>query len=127
MNTNFKIGLAVVAGAALGAAAMQGLHAQAKPKAYQVVEFEVLDGAALAAFAPLVEAAFKAGGGRAFNTTGGRIIANVGEPPKRVSLREWDSLEQMQAFENAAAFKNLAPQREKAIKVIRSYVVEAAN
>jgi len=39
MNTNFKITLAVVAGAALGAAAMQGLHAQAKPKAYSVYFF----------------------------------------------------------------------------------------
>ncbi len=33
MNTNYKIALAVVAGAALGAAAVQGLHAQVKPKA----------------------------------------------------------------------------------------------
>ena len=43
MNTKFKIALAVVAGAALGAAAMQGLHAQAKPKAYTVSELEVID------------------------------------------------------------------------------------
>jgi hypothetical protein len=33
MNTKFKIAMAVVTGAALGAAAVQGLHAQAKPKA----------------------------------------------------------------------------------------------
>ena len=46
MNTKFKIALAVVVGAALGAAAMQGLHAQAKPKAYSVTETEVLDAAA---------------------------------------------------------------------------------
>jgi hypothetical protein len=38
MNTKFKFALAVVAGAALGAAAVQGLHAQAKPKAYSVTE-----------------------------------------------------------------------------------------
>jgi len=36
MNTKFKIALAIVAGAALGATAMQGLHAQAKPKACRV-------------------------------------------------------------------------------------------
>ena len=33
MNTKYKIALAVLAGAALGAAAVEGLHAQAKPKA----------------------------------------------------------------------------------------------
>jgi hypothetical protein len=38
MNTNSKIVLAVVAGIALGAAAVQGLHAQAKPKAFFVSE-----------------------------------------------------------------------------------------
>ena len=53
MNTNFKIAVAVVAGAALGAAAMQGLHAQAKLKAYSVTEVEVLDPAALAVYTPL--------------------------------------------------------------------------
>jgi hypothetical protein len=36
-----KIVLALVAGVALGAAAVQGLHAQAKPKAYLVTESEV--------------------------------------------------------------------------------------
>jgi len=124
MNTNFKIVLAVVAGAALGGAAMQALHAQAKPKAYSVIETEVLDAAALAAYLPPIEAAVRAAGGRIF-TAGGRTIAFVGEPPKRVAIAEWDSLEQAQAFVNSAAFKNLAPQRDKATKVIRNYAVEA--
>jgi hypothetical protein len=43
MNTNYKIALAVVSGAALGAAAMQGLHVQATPKAYSIGEVELLD------------------------------------------------------------------------------------
>ena len=42
MNSKFKFALAVIASAALGAAAMQGLHAQAKPKAYTVTETEVI-------------------------------------------------------------------------------------
>ena len=47
--------------------------------------------------------------------------------PKRVAITEWDSLEQAQAFYNSAAWKNLAPQRDKAVKTIRRYVVEALN
>jgi hypothetical protein len=36
----------MIAGAAFGGAAVQSLHAQAKPKAYAVTEAEVLDAAA---------------------------------------------------------------------------------
>src|SRR5712692_3928756 len=126
MNSKSKVALAVVAGAAFGAVAVQGLHAQAKPKAYIVSESEVLDAAAAAAYSPVIQAAQKAAGGRSFRTTG-KIVATVGTPPKRVGLSEWDSLEQAQAWFNSAARKDLAPQRDKAIKIIRQYVVEAAN
>ena len=56
MHTKSKIVLALVAGVALGAAAVQGLHAQAKPKAYLVTESEVLDQAALDSYMPGVTA-----------------------------------------------------------------------
>ena len=78
MNTKSKIALAVVAGVALGAAAMQGLHAQAKPKAYAVTETEVLDAAAQAAYTPLVRAAIQAAGARSVSRPGGRIVAIEG-------------------------------------------------
>jgi len=126
MNAKFKIPLAVVAGAALGAAAVQGLHAQAKPKAYLVSESEIVDAAAAAAYSPAVQAAQRAAGGRSFRTTG-KIVANVGTAPQRVGISEWDSLEQAQAWFNSSARKDLEPQRNKAIKIIRQYVVEAAN
>ncbi|HET7382442.1 MAG TPA: DUF1330 domain-containing protein [Pseudolabrys sp.] len=126
MKTNYKVAIALLAGAAIGGAAVQGLHAQAKPKAYQVTESEVLDAAAVAAYNPAIQAAQKAAGGRSFRTTG-RIVANVGTAPKRVSISEWDSLEQARAWENSEARKNLGPQRDKAIKIIRQYIVESAN
>ena len=78
MNTKFKFALAVVASAALGAAAMQGLHAQAKPKAYTVTELEPLDTAAAAAFAPVAQAAQKAAGGRPFRTGWRKDCCNRG-------------------------------------------------
>jgi uncharacterized protein (DUF1330 family) len=128
MNTKFKFALAMVASAALGAAAVQGLHAQAKPKAYTISENEPLDAAAQAAYTPLVQAAIRSAGGRNFNTAGGRIIAIEGAAaPKRVVINEWNTLEQAQAFYSSAAWKSLAPQRDKASKTIRRYVVEAVN
>ena len=38
MNSRYKIALSMLVSAALGAAAVQGLHAQAKPKAYLITE-----------------------------------------------------------------------------------------
>jgi uncharacterized protein (DUF1330 family) len=128
MNTTFKIAIALVAGASLGAAAVQGLHAQAKPKAYTVAELETLDAAALASYVPAVLAAQKAAGGHPFNTGGGKMVAMEGAaPPARVAITEWDSLAQAQAFYTSAAWKGLAPQRDKASKTIRRYSVEAVN
>ena len=128
MSSNYKLVFGVVLGAALGAAAVQGLHAQAKPKAYSVTETEVLDATAQAAYSPQVQAAQKAAGGRSFRTAGGRIVALEGAAtPKRVAITEWDSLEQAEAFYKSAAWKELAPQRDKAIKTIRRYAVEAMN
>ena len=127
MNTKYKIALSVLAGAALGAAAVQGIHAQSQPKAYIVTESEVLDAAALAAYGPLVRAASDAAGGRRLSPPGGKIVALVGEPPKRIGITEWESLEKAQAYRNSAAYKDLAPQREKATKTIRRYAVEAIN
>jgi hypothetical protein len=64
MNTKSKMVITLIAGIALGAAAVQGLHAQTKPKAYIVTESEVLDAAALAAYRPKIVAAIQAAGAR---------------------------------------------------------------
>jgi uncharacterized protein (DUF1330 family) len=101
MTTKFKIVLAVVAGAALGAAAVEGLHAQAKPKAYIVTDIEVLDTAANAAFTPLIRDSQQAAGARNLGTAGGKIVAFVGEAPKSVGITEWDSLDAAVAWRNS--------------------------
>ncbi len=129
MNYKLQIVLAAVAGTALGAAGscIEALHAQAKPKAYQITELEVIDASALKVFGPLVANAQKTAGGRNLRTTVGRIVGVVGEAPKHIAITEWDSLDQAVAFLNVKAEKDLLPQRDKAIKIIRQYVVEAAN
>lgn len=127
MTTKFKFVLAVALGVAFGAAAVQELHAQAKPKAYIVSETEELDAAARKAYAPLARAVIAAAGGRSLNATGGKVVANVGTAPKLVGITEWNSLEQAQAYLNSKAFQDLAPQRDKAIRTIRRHVVEATN
>jgi uncharacterized protein (DUF1330 family) len=127
MKIQYSVPLAVLAGIGIGAVAVQTLHAQAKPKAYTVSELETLDAAANAAFVPLIQAAQKAAGGRALRTGGGKIVAMEGAAPKRVAITEWDSLEQAEAFYKSTAWKDLTPQRDKAVKTIRRYAVEAMN
>ena len=124
MNTQYKIVLSVLAGAALGAAAVQGLHAQAKPKAYIVTESEVIDAAALAAYLPQAQAAAKAAGGVPGVIATGRVIALVGEPPKRLGASEWESVEKAQAWHSSAERKALTPLREKAFKITRQFIIE---
>jgi uncharacterized protein (DUF1330 family) len=127
MKTQYNIVLAVVAGVALGAAAVQGLHAQAKPKAYLITETETIDAAAAVAYGALIRPAIDAAGGRRLNAPGGKTVAFVGEAPKRIAIIEWDSLEKAQAFRDSEAFKKLAPQRDKAVKTTRSFLVESGN
>ena len=124
MNTKFKIAIAIIAGAALGSAAMQGLHAQAKLKAYSVSELEVLDNAAEAAYIPDARKAIEVAHGRSLRTTNGRIVAIEGMAPKNVGITEWDSLDDAVAYYKSKARADLAPQRDKANKTIRRYVVE---
>jgi uncharacterized protein (DUF1330 family) len=124
MNTKSKMMITLVAGVALGAAAVQGLHAQAKPKAYTVAELEVLDATAVAAYVPKVTEAQKAAGARPLRTAGGKIVAMEGTAPKRVAITEFDTLEKAEAFYKSKAWTDLASERNKAVKTIKRYAVE---
>lgn len=124
----YTLALAMLAGFALGAIAVERLHAQVKPKAFTVAELETLDAATQATYVPAVLAAQKAAGGHPLNTGGGKIVAMDGAPaPKRVAITEWDSLEQAEAFYKSKAWNDLGPQRDKAQKTVRRYVVESTN
>ena len=125
MKTLYTVGLAMLVGFGFGAITVQGLHAQAKPKAYIVTETEVIDAAALAAYVPQAQAAVRAAGGRpGIVPAGGKIVGMVGTPPKRIGASEWESLEKAQTWYNSAERKALAPQRAKAFKIVRQFIVE---
>ena len=128
MKTSYIVALSMLAGAALGAGAIQNLQAQGKGKAYVITELETLDAAAANAFTPVAGAAQAAGGGRSLRTAGGKVVSLEGAAaPSRVGLTEWDSIEQAQGFYKSKAWTDLSPQRDKAVKTIRRYVVEALN
>jgi uncharacterized protein (DUF1330 family) len=128
MKTHYTVALSMLAGVAIGAVAIQGLHAQATPKAYTVTELQTIDAQAAADLGKRISAAQTNAGGRNFRTGGGKVVGMEGpSPPQRVAITEWDSLEKAEAFFKSKAWTDLAPERDKALKTIRRYGVEALN
>ena len=71
MKAKLKLTLAVLAGAALGAAGIQGLNAQGKPVVYLIEEIDISNPDAFAKeFLPLIQAANKAAGVRSIAAGG---------------------------------------------------------
>jgi uncharacterized protein (DUF1330 family) len=127
MKTQYSMSLTLLAGVAIGAIAVQGLHAQAnKLKAYSVGELEPIAGAKVsAAYLDGVRKAIVSHHGRALRTVNGRVVKIEGaEPPKIAAIVEWDSLDDALAFYHSKEWTDLAPERDKAQKAIRRYVVE---
>jgi uncharacterized protein (DUF1330 family) len=124
MKTHYTIALAMLAGFGLGTVAVQGLHAQAKAPVYQVTEIEIMNPEAYAKdYVPKAQVAIKAAGGK-FLAVGGKTTALDGEPPKsRIVIQQWDSIEQIKAYRDSAAFKELLPIRDKLAK-FRTYAIE---
>ena len=127
MHTKSKMVLTLVAGVALGAAAVQGLHAQAKPKAYLVTESEILDRAALESYSSGLGSAMQAAGGHFIGGGTGpteKITAVLGDPPKRFGVVEFENMDKAQAWLKSSGREGLAPQRTKAIKLTRQFIFE---
>jgi uncharacterized protein (DUF1330 family) len=125
MKTRYTVALSMIAGAALGGAAIPGLHAQAKPLAYVITEVEILDQAAFNEFSPKVPATMQPFGGK-YLVRGGKVISLEGDAPKRVVVSVYDNVEKAQAWRDSAAWKELMPVRSKAVKT-RAYIVEGVT
>jgi predicted RNA polymerase sigma factor len=74
MKTRYAVALSMIAGAALGGAAIQGLHAQAKLKAYTIGEIEVTDTSAQPCYLPAARKAIENAHGRSLRTLNGRVV-----------------------------------------------------
>jgi uncharacterized protein (DUF1330 family) len=124
VKTNYKVTIALAAGVAIGGAAVEGLHAQAKPPAYVVSEIDVIDKDAYAkVFVPLAVSALKESGRKQL-AAGGRTLAISGEPPKsRVVLSVFENLEKAQEAYTSPAYLEARKVGDKYAK-LRIFVVE---
>ena len=107
ITRHITIGLAMIASAALGAAVVQTLHAQAKPPAYNVAEITIKDQDGYnKEYLPLVTKAITDAGGK-FIVRGGKTISYEGTAPApRVVVVQFENLDKLQALYNAASYKD---------------------
>ena len=124
MRTRIAVSLALVAGFGLGAVAIEGLHAQAKPPVYFIAEIDVHDmDAYMKEYAPKARPIILSYGGK-FLASGSKLMPLEGEPPKsRVVIQQWDSVEKMMAWRNSAEYKEARKTGEKYAS-FRAFAIE---
>lgn len=128
MKTNYRLGIALVAGAAIGGAEIQGLHAQAKPPVYVIQEITVSNlEPHLKEFVQKARDLTKTSGRRSLTLGSGKVTSIEGEPQKsRIVIQQWESMEKIQAWRNSAEYKNLQKIGDKYAK-FRIFTVEGLS
>jgi len=97
----------MVGSAAFGAAAVQTLHAQTKPPAYNIAEITIKDQDGYnKEYLPLITKALTDAGGK-FLVRGGKTISYQGAAPApRVVVIQFESLDKLQALYDSAPYKD---------------------
>jgi uncharacterized protein (DUF1330 family) len=102
MKTQYAVAIATFAGIAIGGVAVQALHAQAKPRAYVVIEIDVVSqDAFFKEFVPVAVKTITDQGGK-FLARGGKLVNIEGPAPlasenKRLTVVEFENMEKAQA------------------------------
>jgi uncharacterized protein (DUF1330 family) len=130
MNQRIALGLTLLAGVAIGATAIQGLHAQAKPPAYVVIPILKMNDAAgfkagVVDKANATSAEMTAAGGQ-YVVRSEKFISLNGTPPARLVIIKFDSVEKAQAFEKTAGQIEINAARMKTTDSL-SFIVEGAT
>jgi uncharacterized protein (DUF1330 family) len=124
MKTKYKIAIALVAGTAIGGAAIQSIHAQMKPPTYVVVAIrKITDADSFKTNVVAKAAAAMAGSGGNYVIRTDKITSLDGTPPARFVLIKFDSVEKAQAWHNSAAQKEIDAARAKSTDSL-SFIVE---
>jgi uncharacterized protein (DUF1330 family) len=129
VRTYYKLALALLAGVGIGAAAVQGLHAQAKPIAYTVSEIDVTNPEAFTKeYLPVARKALgENGAGYKIVASGGKTVSIEGAAPKgRVVINSFENLEAAVAAYNSPTYKEARKIGDK-YATWRIFATEAAQ
>jgi uncharacterized protein (DUF1330 family) len=125
MDQRIALGLTLLAGVAIGATALGGLHAQGKPPgAYAIVDIaEITDQATFNTLLPKAGPAMKDSGGQFIIRTE-KFTSSAGTPPKRFVVIAFDTMDKLKAWADSPLQKEVDAIREKSTKS-REFYVEA--
>ena len=116
MKARFGMALSMVMGAALGGAAIQALHAQAKPPVYMIAINEVSDQERYAKeyVSPAQKSVKDHGGEYVAAGPGTQVAGNLPHGP--VVILRWESMEALQGWRNSPEFQAAIKIGEKSAK-----------
>jgi uncharacterized protein (DUF1330 family) len=126
MKTNYKLMIAVLAGAAIGVGGATAIHArQAKVlPGYVVAEVDVTDPATFQKYSEKAPGTIAASNGH-YIIRGGKSVSIEGEPPKRFVVIQFESVEKAKAWEDSPAYEAIKPIRHSSAKS-RVFIIEGA-
>jgi uncharacterized protein (DUF1330 family) len=117
MKMNHKLGVAALAGGAIGVVVATAIHAQQVkvPPAYVISEVDVTDPATFQKYAEKVPETLAPFNGHYLVRTG-KIQAVEGEPPKRIVVIAFDSAEKARGWEDSPAYAAIKSIRQSSAK-----------
>jgi len=131
MSARYKIGFAMLACLAFGALGSEALHGQGRAPAYLIGEIDVSNPEGYAKeYLPKAREIIKAHGGRLIAAagaaaSGAQVIAVDGEPPKRVIIYMYPSMDALLAWRNDPAYAEVRRVGEK-YATYHTFAVEGA-
>ena len=123
MKTHYAVALAVATGFGLGAVAVQGLHAQAKPPAYLLAEVQVTDPDTWKQYIAALPGTLAPYKTRTLARANPVALDNSAPPAGSLVIIAFNNMEDVKAFWNSPAYQAIIPLREKSAKT-RVYAVE---
>jgi uncharacterized protein (DUF1330 family) len=124
MKTKLKVTLALLAGAAMGVAGAEVIHAQQVkvPKGYVIAEVKVKDMATFQKYIAAVPATLAPYNGQ-FLVRPGKLEALEGDAPERFTVIGFDSFEKAKAWEDSPAYGAIKGIRQNST-TSRIFIVE---
>jgi uncharacterized protein (DUF1330 family) len=124
MRTRTTALLALLAGAAIGAIAVQSLNAQTKAPVYVITQMDISDlDAFQKEYLPIVQSSINAAGGRRLAAGQSIVVLEGPSPGTRVAINEFDSMDAVQAWRGSAEYKAARKIGDKYAK-FRAFAVE---
>ena len=123
MKTRYAVAVALLAGIGLGAVAVKGLHAQAKPPAYIIAEVQVTDADTWKQYVAALPGTLAPYKTRTLARANPVALDNSVPPAGSLVIIAFNNMDDVKAFWNSPAYQAIIPLREKSAKT-RVYAVE---